>query len=127
MQSEYDDEQDGEEELGNEQTAKQLARKQAELDQHRLIQGNTPTPDGPIGPDPHAKNQPLHQVDQVESFSIPPSEASMLEPDKSMQNMSGWQMPAIAQKNDRSMQLPVGDDTMNSFNAGKYTEADVMQ
>ena len=51
----------------------------------------------------------------------------MLEPDKSMQNMSGWQMPAISQKNDRSMQLPVGDDTMNSFNGGKYTEADVMQ
>ena len=42
MQSEYDDEQEGEEDLGNEKTAKQMARQQSELDEHRLIQGNTP-------------------------------------------------------------------------------------
>ena len=61
----------------------------------------------------------------MDSFSVPPSEASMMDPEKSM-NMSGWQMPDVAKNNDRSMQLPLGDDTMNSFNAGKYNEADVM-
>ena len=66
------------------------------------------------------------QHNQMDSFSVPPSEVSIMEPDNSMHNMSGWQMPAAAQKNDRSMQLPIGDDTMNSFNAGKYNEADVM-
>ena len=40
--------------------------------------------------------------------------------------MSGWQMPSIAQRNDKSMQLPGGDDTMNSFNVGKYNDTDVM-